>query len=116
METQRESAVEQEVKQAAHAAGLRAYLLDTATRHGLDVREPSPDDPWGGTHYADLMTAVAHNLYPADATEDQAIAAVIAVVRKRHAPPPPPPERPLTIADALAQQPAPRRPRGGETP
>ena len=89
----------------APAARLRAQLLETATRHGLDVREPSPDDPWGGTHYADLMTAVAHDLYPADATEDQAIAAVVDVVRHRHGldRPPPAPERPTTIAEALRQ-------------
>ena len=97
--------MEHDVKQAAHAAGLRYKLLREAEAHGLDVTEPTPENPLGGRHYGDLFTAVDHNLYPVDATEDQAIAAVVDVVRHRHGldRPPPAPERPTTIAEALRQ-------------
>ena len=70
-------------RQQTHQDSLRGRLLSYATEHGLDVRAPSGSDPFGGRHYNDLMHAVNNNLYPADANEDTAIAAVVDVVRNR---------------------------------
>lgn len=62
---------------------LTAKLLGYAREHGLDVTPPTEQDPFGGRHYEDLMKAVTRNMYPADADEDHAIAAVTDVVRQR---------------------------------
>jgi hypothetical protein len=73
-QTQQQTATERQTRK----------LLDAATAAGLDVRPP-PEDGRGfaGLHYQDLMFAVAHDMYPAQATEDEAIAHVVTLVRER---------------------------------
>lgn len=91
---------------ATHVADLRTRLLRSATEAGLDVREPSDTDRFGGRHYADLMYAVDNGVYPSDATEDAAIAAVVDVVRERWGLTTPP-AAPGTQAPATVSSPAP---------
>lgn len=75
---------QRQTQQQTDSARQTQKLLDAATAAGLDVRPP-PDDGRGfaGLHYQDLMLAVAQDMYPADATEDQAIAHVVNLVRDR---------------------------------
>lgn len=75
---------QRQTQQQTDAQRQTQKLLDAATAAGLDVRPP-PDDGRGfaGLHYNDLMFAVANDMYPADATEDQAIAHVVTLIRER---------------------------------
>ena len=62
--------MQQQVRQQTERERLLDKLASSGTTRGLDMTE-------GGEQYQDIMYAVQRNLYPANATEDEAIAYVI---------------------------------------
>ena len=53
-------------------------------KHGLDMASPTTENVMGGAHFAPAQYIIDRQLYPADADEDAAIAAVVAQVQQRY--------------------------------
>jgi len=101
-------AVQQHVRQQTERERLVGKLTRYGTEHGLNMDQASE-------HYQDVMYAVERNLYPATATEDEAIAYVIDRVaqlrgvasttpRTPGSPPPPSGARPATTPSHTPQR------------
>ena len=74
---------DQQAIQQTERERLMTKLQAHATANGLDVTPPDEANPLGGAHYHDIMLAVDRNLYPQDADETAAIAAVVNLVKTR---------------------------------